>query len=146
MKCYTINRTGKLLKTIDTKQLRPILESSLRKKSLIASAHPKFTPFTPFSLNELKGEPDMFSYGTMELTSRVNPFSRNLPKTAFLLMYEHGKFYPDPSNGDMSTSIWMSTTHTVVMALPGKLALREMANDTIFGVDKNGKLTKYLVN
>lgn len=146
MKCYTISPGGKLSKTLSAETMRPIAEDwdTANKKS-IGQAHLGFEPLPIFKLKEILRRENMYSYGRVYLSASATPFEKAMRfgKTAILVLYEHGKFYPDKPAGDESEDVWMGQMRCLLVTREGKLALREIDSGICYGI-RAGKLTKDL--
>ncbi len=148
MKCYTISPGGKLVKSFDYRTIEHLIddfEMSKKKRKTIKAAHLGLEPVPIFKLKELIGRENMYSYGRVYLSSKVTPLERllKLAKSSMLVLYEHGKFYPDKSMGDESQDVWMGRYRCLLLTREGKLALREIDTGVCYGI-KQGKLTKDL--
>ena len=146
MKCYTISPGGKLRKSIEPDRIKQLFaDYPLTAKKSIAQAHLGFEPAPIFKLKELVGRENMYSYGQAYLSSTITPLEKLMKfgKTAMLVLYEHGKFYPDKSAGDESEDVWMGRYNCLLITREVKLALREIESGVCFGV-KGGKVTKSL--
>jgi hypothetical protein len=144
MKCYTISPGGKLRKSMSPTPLKSLLaDSGIVKKDSIAQAHLDFEPLPLFTLKELMDHENMYSYGHVLLRSSQTQFEKSMRfgKTAMMVMYEHGKFFPDKSMGDESEDVWMGRTQCLLVTREGKLALREIETGICYGI-KGGNITK----
>lgn len=147
MKCYTISPGGKLTKSIDPRTVGRLADDAAvtANKRAISQVHLGLEPLPIFKLKELLGRENMYSYGRVYLSSKQTPLEKAMErtKTCILVLYEHGKFYPDKSMGDQSEDVWMGQQRCLLLAREGKLALREIETGICYGI-QGGKLTKDL--
>lgn len=144
MKCFTIEKGGKLLKYVLPQYIATIATLPLRKKERIAAAHPDFTPSPCYTLAELRGLPTMYSYGALELTNRANPHSRTLPKTGILLFYRHSRFFPDERQGDKSIKMWTGREYSLICTWPKAMALRDYKDGIVYEIDAKHKIKSFI--